>query len=73
MLKNVLKKNPDIVNNSDIEFFGKYRPALQNHYKRQQIEKLLKDVDDIDKNRYRKFDEKVFRIFRVSGESNVGC
>ena len=58
MLKNVLKNNPDIVKKSDIEFFSKYKPALQNHYKRRQIEKLLKDVDDIDKERYRKFDEK---------------
>ena len=58
LLKNVLKNNPDIVDKSDIEFFGKYRPALQNHYKRRQIEGLLKNVDDIDKERYSKFDDK---------------
>lgn len=53
MLKKILKKNPDMVNSSDIDFFGKYRPALQNEYKRKHIERLLRDVEDIDKDKYR--------------------
>ena len=58
MLKKILKKNPDIVDKQDMEFFGKYRPALQKQYKRNKIESLLKDVDDIDKDRYRKMNSK---------------
>jgi hypothetical protein len=53
MLKKILKKNPDIVDSSDMDFFGKYRPALQNEYKRKHIERLLRDVHDIDKDKYR--------------------
>ena len=41
MLKKILKKNPDIVDKQDMDFFGKYRPALQKQYKRNKIESLF--------------------------------
>ena len=53
MFQKLLKKQPDIVDKNDMEFFGKYRSALQTDFKRRKIEQLLKDVDTIDKKKYR--------------------